>query len=226
MDAIFHKGEWMEGCEGRSLSPHSFLLEQPPNIILESHFHRNNQFQLFVEGEGTIGRHSIGPVMIHYAGAYTGYGPLISGPQGLKYFTLRRVREDGYIPVSERKAKMLPGPKRHASSKSWQPLSFDVLECLSRSESHVLIPTGFDGLCANAIRLPPAAELHSGHTQRSEGQFVFVVLGSLNGEDISMERWEHIFVPASDPFPNLKAGARGCELLVFSLPSHAEAYDE
>ncbi len=103
LGTVFHKGEWIEAKEGRMVAPHSFLLEQPPNTTLEAHFHRNNQFQVFVEGGGTIGRHALGPVVVHYAGAYTGYGPLVSGPQGLKYFKLRPVREDGYIPITERK---------------------------------------------------------------------------------------------------------------------------
>ena len=69
---VFHKGEWME----------------------------QNQFQLFVDGQGTIGPEQIRPITVHYAGAYTGYGPIMSGPQGLKYFTIRSAFESGLIPAT------------------------------------------------------------------------------------------------------------------------------
>jgi hypothetical protein len=40
-------------------------------------------------------------VVVHYAGAFTGYGPLIAGPQGITYFTLRPVCESGFIPLAQ-----------------------------------------------------------------------------------------------------------------------------
>ena len=224
LGTVFYKGEWIEGAPGHLLAPHSFLLEQPPNITLESHFHRNNQFQIFVEGDGTIGRHAIGPVVVHYAGAYTGYGPLISGTEGLKYFTLRRVREDGYIPITQRSKNMLPGPKRHASSESWQSLPGVELEEITAAEVHSLIPKSNDGLMASAIRLPPDSPLQLEHLQAGEGQFIFMLAGQLVGPQITMSLWEHIFVPAGEPFPKLCAGGGGAELLCFSLPSPATEY--
>jgi hypothetical protein len=87
----YHKGEWMESGDDPVLSPTVFLIEQPPNATLVPHFHRQNQFQLFVDGGGTLGKHAVETVTVHYAGAYTGYGPLISGNQGIKYFTIRPV---------------------------------------------------------------------------------------------------------------------------------------
>ena len=50
----FHKGEWMETGTDPHLSPTVFLAEQPPHCELLTHFHRQNQFQLFVDGTGTI----------------------------------------------------------------------------------------------------------------------------------------------------------------------------
>lgn len=87
----FHKGEWMESGQDPRLSPTVFLVEQPANTTLKTHFHGENQFQVFVRGSGSIGRETISPMTVHYAGAYTGYGPLLSGPEGLFYFTIRAV---------------------------------------------------------------------------------------------------------------------------------------
>lgn len=110
MEATFYKGEWMESGDDPTLSPTAFLIEQPPNYTLLPHFHRQNQFQLFVEGSGSIGRAALGAVTVHYAGAYTGYGPLLSGADGIKYFTIRAVLESGFTAVAEAKEKWCAAP--------------------------------------------------------------------------------------------------------------------
>src|SRR5688572_4441868 len=104
----------MESGNDPRLSPTVFLVEQPPNTTLQPHFHRQNQFQLFVGGGGTFGRAPLQPITVHYAGAYTAYGPLVAAGQGIQYFTIRPVCESGFIPVAEREQKMIRGPKRHA----------------------------------------------------------------------------------------------------------------
>lgn len=54
-----------------------------------THFHEHAQFQVFVEGSGTFQRHGIGPIDIHYTDAYSVYGPIIAGDDGLSFFVLR-----------------------------------------------------------------------------------------------------------------------------------------
>lgn len=98
---LFHKGEWMDSGQTPGLAPTVFLVEQGADILLQPHFHRQNQFQLFVAGDGTIGSEPIRPITLHYAGAYTGYGPIKSGPGGLKYFTIR------FFPIRNRQQKDL-----------------------------------------------------------------------------------------------------------------------
>ena len=74
---------------GEIRPPQAFLVEQEPNAIVHPHFHFVDQFQVVVDGGGRIGRHDVGPIMAHFAGACTGYGPITPGDGGLKYFTLR-----------------------------------------------------------------------------------------------------------------------------------------
>src|SRR5947209_4589797 len=71
------------------VSPQAFLVEQDPDSVIEPHFHLENEFQVMVAGSGSLGRHPVEPVSVHYAGAHTGYGPIASGSDGLSYFTLR-----------------------------------------------------------------------------------------------------------------------------------------
>ena len=96
----------MQGGRGPGLSPTVFLVEQPPNSVLAPHFHAQNQFQVVKDGSGTLGPHAVGPGSVHYAGAFTGYGPLVAGPAGLSYFTIRAVYETGanFLPARARQA--------------------------------------------------------------------------------------------------------------------------
>src|SRR3546814_10655345 len=65
----YGKAEWMENGRDPDESPTVFMIEQPPDSTIPKHFHRHNQFQLFVAGGGKIGGHGIVPITIHYAGA-------------------------------------------------------------------------------------------------------------------------------------------------------------
>ena len=51
-------------------SPQSFRIEQDAGIVVEPHFHYVNQFQVVVAGSATIGRSEVGPIAVHYAGAF------------------------------------------------------------------------------------------------------------------------------------------------------------
>jgi hypothetical protein len=68
----------------------AFLVQTPPGGVIWPHFHGSNQFQLFTGGSGKFGRHNIGVGSVHYADAYTPYGPIVSGAGGLDFLTLRQ----------------------------------------------------------------------------------------------------------------------------------------
>ena len=224
MQDTFHKSEWMESGEDPVLSPTAFLVEQPPNTTLVPHFHRQNQFQLFVEGGGTIGRNPLGPVTVHYAGAYTGYGPLVSGPQGIKYFTIRPVCESGFVPVADAGEKQLRGPRRHATAGPVVVPDAAALATLTEVRQQVLIAPAADGLAAIASELPPGATLRSAHIPAAQGQFVFVLAGSLVHEGLSLAPWESLFAAADDPAPLLVAGPGGAQVVMLSTPPRDPAY--
>lgn len=224
MGATFYKSEWMECGADPALSPTVFLVEQPPNTELVSHFHRQNQFQLFVDGAGSIGREALGAITVHYAGAYTGYGPLMSGPQGIQYFTIRAVCEAGFTPISEAKEKMRRGPKRHANSKPVPPLTAAARAALAHTEQHSLIEPGEDGMGAQLTRLPPGAALHPLPAPGCEGQFLFVTAGTLLHDGVSLGPWEHLFLLAGDTPPALTAGPGGAEIAALFIPPKEAAY--
>ncbi|MDB5716569.1 MAG: hypothetical protein JWO15_3966 [Sphingomonadales bacterium] len=224
---ISYKAEWMKTGEGRTFSPTVFLYEQPGDTTLSAHFHHNNQFQIFIEGAGKIGPRTVGPVVVHYAGAYTGYGPLKASSEGLKYFTLRTVHEAGAIRVKDVQAgkSVWPeGPRRHATSKQIDILSAGTLAGLSAPDVTNLIPAAGDGLEVRAIALPPGCLLESLEAGMAAGIFLFVMAGSLDGEFGSLLTYESLYASADEAPSGLVAGEEGCHLLALAMPKRDPAF--
>ena len=220
--STFFKGEWMECGEDPALSPTVFLAEQPADYTLMPHFHRQNQFQLFVAGSGTIGPHRIDPVTVHYAGAYTGYGPLLSGAEGLKYFTIRPVFDTGFIPVSAARERMVRGPKRHAQVALGAPWSEEQLSALEQPEDRFAIAAD-RGLAVRHVRVPPQGEWQLEHVAGSSGLFVFVLAGTATITGQLLGLWESAFASAGETAV-LTAGACGAEVVLLHVPATEREY--
>ena len=142
MGVVFHKGEWMDSGDDSTLSPTVALIEQPAGFEFMPHFHRQNQFQVFVGGSESIGRHALAPVVVHYAGAYTDYGPRVAGPKGIQYFTLRPVCESGFIPLAQRQQRMIAGPKRHAQSAAIAVASPKTMQAWTQTLERAVLAAG------------------------------------------------------------------------------------
>lgn len=218
----FHKGEWMESGQDPRLSPTVFLVEQPANTTLKTHFHGENQFQVFVRGSGSIGRETISPTTVHYAGAYTGHGPLLSGPEGLFYFTIRAVFETG---TKSTVAEMVRGPKRHCVSLPQASLAEEALRAVTAVEEIKLIELQPDGVAASMRRVPPGGRTGAWCDPASGGgQFYMVAGGELLHGGTTFMRWETLFVSADEPAPQFIAGAGGLELLCLQLAPKEAVY--
>lgn len=223
LDYTFHKSEWLESGEDPVLSPTSFLVEQPPNSTLVAHFHRQNQYQVFVAGGGRIGRTELAPVTVHYAGAYTGYGPLVAGDEGIRYFTIRPVCESGYVRADDR-ASMRPGPKRHAVSAPVARPAPEVLAALVEPRVETLIPPAPDGLGATALQIGRDGVGRIVHLPASQGLFVVVIAGALRHDGQVLGEWEQVFVSADTEPPPLQAGPDGVQCLILHTPPLDPAY--
>ena len=224
LDDSYFKAEWMESGADPSLSPTVALIEQPPNSVLVPHFHRQNQFQLFVDGSGSIGPSALSPLSIHYAGAYTGYGPLVAGPVGIKYFTMRSVCETGLVPISDAREKMLRGPKRHAQCGPIDIASEAVLLALTEVQTEAVIPLADDGLGVEVIHSPGALKLLPQRLPASAGFFLVVLAGTLIYADAQLGALESLFVSADEILPVFSAGKGGLQVLVLHLPRKESVY--
>ena len=221
----FFKGEWLVSGNDPHLSPTTFLVEMSPGRTSQTHFHRNNQFQIFVRGKGTLGAHELGPIQVHYAGAYTGYGPIKADPvEGLAYFTMRPVAETGALYVPEFKDQMLRGPKRQDSSEVTPPASESELKSLRDIEVSELFATGRDEVFARHVKIPPNGQYVCPAPSGTGGQIVFVAAGGMLQGDLELGEWEHVFITPDEAAYTVKAGNRGLEAVVLQFAPMADEY--
>jgi hypothetical protein len=222
--AIGAKSEWMMTGEDPKFSPTVFLYEQPADQTLAAHFHHNNEFQVFVEGNGKVGARVVKPVTVHYAGAYTAYGPIVAGPAGLKYFTIRTVHESGAVLVSKAQGRWPAGPRRQATSKPFGIRPTNELESLHESNTAVILPCEEDGLSVTSVELPPRTALPPTSVGAGDGVFLLILAGSLLGAEEQLNEYESLYVTADTGLPALRAGERGAHLLVLIPPRRDPAY--
>jgi len=221
---ISYKGEWMSTGEGPGLSPTIFLAEQAANFRFRPHYHRVNQFQLFVGGDGVFGKRPIRPLVVHYAGAYTGYGPIVGGAHGIDYFTIRARFETGFTPLDEPNENLRKGPKRHARSEPWTPYSLEQLASFSTPRSAQLIDKTEDGMYATSRTLPAHVVHRPLPMKKCAGIFILLLEGNLSCGEQTFGKWESIFVSHGESI-ELKASDGGVEFLELSMPEQAAVYE-
>src|SRR4029077_6437799 len=97
--------------------PQACLSQGDPGRSSSTHFHVVDQFQVVVGGKGTLGRPALSPYSVHFARAYTPYGPLVSDAQtGVTYFVIRARSDQGAQRLPEKKDKLAYMPDR----QPWQ----------------------------------------------------------------------------------------------------------
>jgi hypothetical protein len=221
----FHRSDWMDGGKDPLLSPTVFLVEQPPGSILAPHFHTQNQFQVVMAGGGRLGAHEVRHGCVHYAGAYTGYGPVVAGPEGLSYFTVRAVHETGANFMETSRDKMIRGPKRHVQGPPLDPSSEVELARLTQPRVTHLIAPQPDRLEACVWYLPPGSRVEA-PVPAPCGQFQLAMAGSMRHHDAWLTGWESRYVAAAEPAGLLEAGPQGLQVLLLQMPARARDYLE
>src|SRR5258707_2183590 len=189
------------------VAPQAFLVEQDPGTLIEPHFHLQDEFQVMVGGGGSLGRHAVQPVSVHFAGAHTGYGPITAGSDGLDYFTLRARMDTGAQFLPGARDKMQRVPKRHLLGPVVPPSEAGELASRKDSELVALFEPQADGIAAWMQRVPAGgsakAPIHPGG-----GRFLLVIGGvlELNGEPLA--RLSTALVSAEGSHPPLRAGSQ------------------
>ncbi len=208
--------------------PQATMTEMTPNETIVPHFHGVTQFQLFPAGAGTIGKGDpILPLMVQYKDRHTAYGPLIAGPQGLSFMALRIKTGDSapvYLNKPGYREKLKPSKRRnlfsapivlstepvlmHRKEASWEAL-FDASKIDDEMAAHVL------RLGANMTAMGP-------DPAKSGGYYLFVANGTLINAGTEMPLWSMVVVESTEPAVEIKAGAKGLEVLVLQYPREVD----
>ncbi|MCU1451980.1 MAG: hypothetical protein JWN46_126 [Acidimicrobiales bacterium] len=167
-----------------------------------THFHRVAQYQLFVEGSGTFQRHEVGAGDVHYTDAYSVYGPIVAGDQGLSFFVLRQHYDGEGHPMPGSRDELVGPPGRN----------------ISASGTGELIEGQPDGLAAAVLEAAPGAELASPDPGTTSGQYVVVLDGVATLGDEDLDPWSTLYVEPNDPAVRLTAGPEGCRVAVLAFP--------
>ena len=201
--------------------PLAFLIEMIPDSVLPPHFHPVDQYQVFVSGSGSLGRHRAFGLAIHYADRHTAYGPITAGPHGVAYFTLR-ARTDGrgmFLHKPGAREQLQPSKRRFRMvgdlvlavppvlAELGQPLVESLFE-----EQHD------DGLAAFMLRMGGGTSMEGPSLAGTGGQYYLVVAGSVRHGQDELPVWSLLFASPGESAPAFTAGAAGAEMLVLQFP--------
>jgi hypothetical protein len=220
----YWRGDFINTPTDLSFSPQSYLVEQLPTITNPTHFHVQNQFQVFTQGSGNIGKHEIKPYVVHYAGAFTGYGPLVSGAEGLHYITLRSQRDPGAKFIPEKTSELIKGPKHHHTTQSLDLLSLEQLVLLIRPERVDIHTDARTGLGISQIRMPKNSQFTVDFLNLSTSAYLLVVTGSIAHQAYHLTCHENIFITKDNSPYTLHTEDLPCELLFLQFPPLSAEY--
>ena len=219
----YWRSDLLISAEGDSPAPQAFLIQQDPDTVIRSHFHAQDQFQVVAEGGGTLGRHAVAPIHVHYASRHTGYGPITAGNQGLSYFTFRAVTTPYAYFLPESRDQMQDLPRRNLLGHP-VALSGAATLCARREAAiETIIEPQPDGVAAWLLRLPPnAALVPPGHAEGAD-RFYLVGAGVMNARSERLPRFATAFVSADERVFEMVAGDEGLEALVLQFRAGARS---
>ncbi len=198
---------------GAAGQPMAYLVEQSPDQTVDAHYHEVEQFQLFVGGNGHIGTHLLDGLTVHYAGAYSPYGPIVSGPQGVQYVTLRRDWDRGaqWMPGAAPALRAMPNRKHITFTSQPQAPCADLTALTGASETP-LLPTAEGGPQAWRVCAGPGVEVR-GDPRGSGGQFWYVLAGSVQRDGASWGAGDCFYLTSDEAPWKCRAGGQGAELV-------------
>ena len=201
-----------------TLFPVAFRVEQDPHTVAEPHFHQANQFQVFVAGDGYLGKRDVRPIAVQYADAYTPYGPIVAGASGISYMTLRNGYDPGahYMPGARETLKGFGRKPRALFAQPVEPRP--ALRAGAAPEFEPIIPAEESGLAAWRLRLAPDATYTGPDPVQSGGQYWLVVDG---GDGSGLETRSCRFLSADEAAHVVTAGPDGLDVLVLQFPRFA-----
>jgi hypothetical protein len=184
-----------------TIYPMAFLVEQDADAVVGAHYHQADQFQVVVGGSGRLGTHDVAEGAVHFAGAWTAYGPLAAGGDGLHYFTLRNGWDPGarYMEFPDNRTTLRSLPRRHR-------------------EMVGEIASGADGLCAHRHDIAAGNSMTGPDPASGGGQFWLVLAGSMLCDGVALPPLSCVFVSPDEAPLTSVAGTDGLLVLALQYP--------
>ncbi len=195
--------------------PMGFLVEGDHERVIRPHFHENDQFQVVVSGGGVLGKHKLCVHAVHFSRAYTPYGPINFGAEGLGFLTLRARKDPGaqYLPAA--REKLVSVPQRHPWQVTEVPDFTRTGDVSVKSFSQIKDDRG---LAAYSLSLAPNAKTAAPDPSASGGQHIIVTKGSLAYQGREYKAVTIAFVKPHEGAMQLVAGPEGVEAIVLNYP--------
>jgi hypothetical protein len=214
-------GGWDAVAPEIKTGPQAFLVgRKDEGAMFKPHYHPVDQFQVVLGGGCRIKRQPLVPGSFHYADANTPYGPIVTGPDGLEFMTVReqltnvRVRlPEGREGISRvgRNIVAHVRPRWHTNDITG---SRDVIE-------EVVVPAEEDGLEVKAIHLRQSTTFDDDTAPRGR-RFVVVLSGSVRHEHRAFGRSSVFFTEAGETGCSFTGEADASTLLVLRFPTRTE----
>jgi hypothetical protein len=198
-----------------ALFPMAFLVEQDPGSTASAHYHQQDQFQLVVGGNGTLGLHDIRPVTVHFTGAHTAYGPIkASRDEGVWYFTLRNGFDPGarFMTMRENRVALRSIPSRKHREAVAGPLPAPT------APNQTLLGPDPDGMAAWRYSLAQGQAVTGPDPAQGRGQYWVVTNGCLTYDGEPLPELSCAFVYPDDPAFHAVAGPDGVEVVAMQFP--------
>ncbi|MBV9249724.1 MAG: hypothetical protein JO227_10835 [Acetobacteraceae bacterium] len=198
-----------------ALFPMAFLVEQDPGSVATAHYHQADQFQVVVDGHAMMGIHKADPITVHFAGAYSAYGPIRAGDEGVQYFTLRNRFDPGARFMSDQANR---AALRTIHSRTHRETVVGPHPLTEAEGLRTLVPWEPDGLVAWRYTLGSGAPVAGPEPATGGGQYWLVLAGSLFCEVGSMGHLSCAFIrPDEAAFQGI-TGRDGLDVVVMQFP--------
>jgi len=201
-------------------APSAFLAQYDPGDRSCAHFHSVDQFQILVKGGGQLGRHDVSPYYVHFARAYTPYGPLHADTDtGWTFMTLRT----RYDPGAQRLPEALPLLQAARDRQPWQVTTRAAFPRTDGGIAMQDVPEVRDdlGLFVKTLTMAPGTSTLAPAPQAGAGQYVIAVKGSLIHDGKERNALAVVFVKPEEEAFRIQAGAAGLEALILNFPKAA-----
>jgi hypothetical protein len=199
--------------------PLAFLVNGPPAFVIPPHFHEIDQYQIFVGGSATLGKHKVLPGSVHYADAYTPYGPITATEDGFNYLTLRPRSIIGYHEMPE--GGPLLKPVNAARGRRGRMMVADIEPGQPRETASEALFEELDGIAAYRLSAAPDARLPRPDIDHG-GAYYVVLEGEITAGGETYPPCSCIWVGQHETPPDMLAGADGASVAFMSFARYAD----